>query len=686
MSLELKLSEQERLTVAFKLQNHVSLTKETMLGILYEDLDCSYDGGMKLFPLRDSIDDQVKKEVSSKKDFDNTDPDLQKGLIKFLLQQWHKVVYGDYFLTKPLKEVFLPFPKAIIHEGKINFDPEKTQKIKVNGLCEYNDITLNFSEEFLKDIGKTPFCYTLDVFEEYVEQEVDEHPDYKKQLDPLGVINDNRLVKKFFDSTINHLTSNDLNAPTGNFSLVEAETTRRYIDVLVQEGLITKNNDLLGVNQELCKEIIGAKEKDDAKTFVQTIKELKIKKEVLEDARYVYVTDPGVKTAAKVLNPYRIGREFLGDLIKISAKFAKNDRHKEVVDLSKQIIIARELPKEGDFRSALSKSTKTRFSQIMDAIKNHEQIGFSGGVVITKSWNNIYGNISYTIGGDMSDVKTSNPVVELTELNTKQFNVFDVDPNENLTNIITEEAKKGNNPMYLAYRDMIASEMIKILETAGKEHSEVYNAYKIFWERYVPYEFDLTFIYALSDGKVSTNKLQNKYTFAVRKSEKPLDNAVTDSLSCLEDADIKIFTEDEGTVNLIEYGENLDGKNNQPIGYVRFFLMKTNKGDSALCLDTLEIGDKKFQEYNDHVRAMGLAAIQLMLDSNVKYLLGEDARVAHGLRQGFGDKYMKTKLQKLGTRMILANDQIRGPYSYMYDALGNWKGETSVLALNWRLA
>ncbi|MBI4918402.1 hypothetical protein HY837_00605 [archaeon] len=683
MNLELKLSEQEKLAFAFKLQNYVSLDKENLLTILYEKEDCSYDGGMKLFPSRDSLTAQVKDEILSKLDFNNASPELQKGLINFLLHEWHKIIHEQNGYYHPLDDIFLPFPKTKIQNGEVSFDSEQIQKINLNDLIKENDITLNFSEDFLRDIGKTPFSYVLDVFKDYVKKEVDRSSKHKLKLAILGGMNNEQLVELFFDRTIRRLSSNELSLSSGLFFLSNIEVTRRYVSVLEQEKFLKRVSDiglLFAVNQELCKEMVEKKEKDDSKIFFQTIKELKVKKDVLEEAKYVYATDPKVRTEVKTLDPYRIGSEFLEDLIKIGAKFAKNDRHKEVVDLGKQIIIAKKLPKEREFRSVLSKTTKTRFSQILDVIKEHEQHTFLRGVEISKYFNNIYGNVSYTIDSSVSDLKTRDKTSELTEFNTKQFNVFDVDKNTNILELIKEELEKGNNPTYLAYRDMIASELVKILETAGKEHSEVYNTYKIFWERYVPYEYDLSVIEKLSDD-VSKDILLKKYTFAIRKSEKPLGKAVKESVACLEEQDIAIFTEDEGTVNLIEYDEQ-----NQPLGYVRFFLMKTNKGESALCLDTLEIGDKEFQQNNDHVRAMGLATIQLMLDSNVKYLFGEDSRVSYGLKQGFGDKYMKTKLQKLGTRMILANNQIRGPYSYMYDAFGNWKGETSMLALNWRLA
>ena len=421
--------------------------------------------------------------------------------------------------------------------------------------------------------------------------------------------------------------------------LVDLHVQRDLIKSLQRWGVLGKErHGQCPVKRKRLEEILRAKHAHEHREALQTLTRAGVKPKVFESGSYTYLPHPKGKVRGRILDPYAIGEQYLEDLLQTVPEFATNPRQKDLIHLATRVIQAKKLPEKKDVMGALSKPNKVFFNALT-APFDHEEENIPRGAP------------------------------------SRQFNVFDSGSTrealqQGLPFPIPEDRKlKGGELLYLAYRDVLVSELLSILEAAGKTHRNLFEDFRTVWQRFNPREYDLPHV--IFEVPIT---LRERYHFAPTRDPHVLNAAAEAAGSCHGGHMdlIRKYVSDPGTVNLIVY----EGK--KPKGYVRLFLMarQGKEHETVLALDNLEIGWKGFKESNDTVRAMGLAVTQLGLDANVKYILGNDARVKFGIRQAFGNRYMKAELQKIGREDI---------YGYGFGNGGLWKGEASMLMLNWRV-
>jgi hypothetical protein len=354
--------------------------------------------------------------------------------------------------------------------------------------------------------------------------------------------------------------------------------------------------------------------------------------------KYTYVPDSNGRFKKGNLDPYRIGEEYLADLIGEFKSRAKQGRQSELAGVAKEIINNHRVVSKKDFKRAVSKPIKIVYANVIK-----KQKGLSFG-----------------------------------KKSTRQFRLFDMGgatPNHYYN---FEDKLMDENGLYLLQRDLVVGEMIAALSHGKKKgFGGIGDDFRIFWERYRPEQFDLHV--TKYSAEVYQKDLRKEYSFRCNSDEKTLETAVKSSGACLEPEDISLYTWDPGTLNLIGY------RGEYPIGYTRLFLTEDGEGKSALALDTMEVGHKEFEKHWDWMRAMGLATMQLGLDLGVKYIFGGDSRVKYGPRQAFGDVYKnKTRLRKIGEEEI-ERWGITGTMEFDFSkAYPIWEGKTSILFRNWR--
>jgi hypothetical protein len=159
-----------------------------------------------------------------------------------------------------------------------------------------------------------------------------------------------------------------------------------------------------------------------------------------------------------------------------------------------------------------------------------------------------------------------------------------------------------------------------------------------------------------------------EYEIAVCRRKTELSQAVKNSGACLNWNQVRASIDDEGTVSLVL---RRDG---ETIGYARAFLMVSDKDEPVLAFDNFETGRKDFERHTDSIKAMGLAGIQLGLDSNMKYVVGEDSRVRYGPKQAYGNKEKKIQLKQINPEPISPHYRINAEH----------KGTVQVLMENWK--
>ncbi|MBI4919501.1 hypothetical protein HY837_06215 [archaeon] len=426
--------------------------------------------------------------------------------------------------------------------------------------------------------------------------------------------------------------------------IATALTNNYFVDELKRKNIIIEQNgSKYKINKKLIGELLNKAMLEREKEFFTKLKAAKVDTDQLLKAEYVYVPNPTGKARATILDPYKFCTEYLVDLVSKAGEHAKNDRQKEAVGLAKEIIIAKKMPAERELRKVLGKENKTYLENLILFLNTAK--GFD---------------------------------LDQEGADTRLFNIFDSKDLRNKINNkeIIELPKKVS--IYSAYRDVIVSELLGILQSMGKTHPNLYENFFTFWDRYDPTLYDLTLIKEKGD-------LKKEYHFQLTRDVDLLDQTRKISNACLTKEQLKGFAEDLGTLKMVISHDGV------PSGYIRCFVMETKKGEPALALDTLEVGHpgmigkdvlKPFPALIDSVRAMGLASIQLMMDANMKYLLGKDGRINHGLKQAFRDKQIKLKdMRKLGKPY----PSTYGTYTMHYDLdTGIFNGEANVLFYNWR--
>jgi len=310
--------------------------------------------------------------------------------------------------------------------------------------------------------------------------------------------------------------------------------------------------------------------------------------------------------------------------------------------MAKQIIKNKKLPNKKDFRGTLSKPDKIFFDTLCSILERNGAEGFK-----------------------------KKDLAQFNTLDTKKVREYVKEYGNLPENVSWMLVNRG---VYLIYRDIAVSELIKTLEAAGKEHAKKFNDFKTVWERYNPREYDLS----LRENE----KKQFSYRFSITKNPDEWNKAASKASSCLwGDKLLRTFyvANDLGTINLLAYKEN------EIQGYLRMFLMnRTKEDETVLALDSLEVPHKEFSRHKDLVRAMGLAAVQLGLDANFKYVFGADSRVRYGPRQAFGNKYAEIRLKKLG--LIINKDEQHYRHCFHFDSVkGECKRKAAVLMHNWRV-
>jgi hypothetical protein len=360
--------------------------------------------------------------------------------------------------------------------------------------------------------------------------------------------------------------------------------------------------------------------------------------ETPESTRYVYIPDPKGKFKKGNLDPYRIGEEFINNLLRTAKERASTNREKNLIGVAKELIINKKTLSSGDFKRALSKPVKIWYDTSLEKIgdKNH-------GTKYSRQFRR------FSVSAD----SLPSPEHPFNTIPLKQ------------------------SGLYLIQRDLVVEEMITALSQGAKKGTGgIGDDFRIFWERYNPAELDLHAAPKFND--LATINFESQYSFQLSRNKRTLAKAINISGACLGDRDIEVFTEDPGTLNLIAYNSQ-----EEPIGYTRYLLSKENKGEATLAIDTMEVGHKMFNSHWDWMRAMSLATIQLGLDTGIKYVVGNDGRVVYGPRQAFGNLYRnETKLSKIGESMYRSWGG-RGTYCFNSSDKRDWSGKTSILFRNW---
>lgn len=505
--------------------------------------------------------------------------------------------------------------------------------------CEETSVDVSFTKLTRENIGQVPevFHVSYGYLEKLVSIE-----EIARMTQKIGGDKNlaQDLVQKSIDKILNILASQS----------AKETLSKEFITGLQEQDIISKECDEDGgyeVNREKVSKLIKRKEKQDQKGCIEFVKSSGANPDVLRRKTYVYTPDLSKPVKGKKLDPYSIGEQFLDDLLVVAQTYASNQRQQDLLMLSKQIIKEKNLPSKDDFIRILSKPNKQFFSDLQTVLER--------------------------LKIEQNDNKKC-----------RQFNFLDDEEIKGNLALVDSPEKWSNfgvHGLYLSYRDIAVSELLSIMETAGKDNQQVYTDFSTVWNRFKPQIYDLSTTEFRNEFRHVFNNggLKSQYRFSVTRDPDLLFRAVKNSGACLNEKGVKTFVGDKGTVNLCAYhGNNL-------IGYIRFFLMKANDNKLALALDTLEVGGKEFDNNIDTVRAMGLASIQFGLDANVKYILGGEGRVSCGLRQAFGNRYMKTNLKKLGLTNFGRHSR-NGPYSYRFDSsTGEYKSKTSLLMLNWRI-
>jgi len=424
-----------------------------------------------------------------------------------------------------------------------------------------------------------------------------------------------------------------------------------------KEGLVKKHkhpwrDPVYKVEKDKLGNILEGKTKREMQVFLgeQLVKD-KVNPIAWDGVTYAYVIDPNaeVPEGARVLDPFRIGEEYLADLMTIMAKYVTGGKQEDKLAIARELILNGRIPSMEEVTKVLAKPSKKLLKEILEAAEGEQ----------------------------------------LLTPTSRAFNVFArEDPrNANVRTLQREARNLGQGAQYTAARDLIVSDLLQLFQQNGGK--DRHRDFELVWQKYHPELFDLPNInFRVDVGQNMTTEYSDQgefptellpaYIFSVERNMSRLEEAAQKSRSCMHGQDIVGFLNDPGSVNFVQL---VDGR---PDGYGRILYM-TDKdtGKPVFAVDTYEVGHKQFLKRNDRLRAMGLATIQLALDSGVQDLIGKDKRVSYGLRQAFGNKQQKYNLKKHG----ILNTQ--GQHSFFcykdYNHQGEIDGQKSAMLFhNWR--
>jgi len=378
------------------------------------------------------------------------------------------------------------------------------------------------------------------------------------------------------------------------------------------------------------------------------LKRLKVDPTILEGRTYVLNPKSYDLEDRILLDPYRIKEDFLYDLIDLCKSYASNERQRKVIDTAEQVIKLYSLPEPDYACKFLSKPGKQKFIDELEKWKKSRAIDIFQAKqeeilnLETHADKLCPGEVQFRLFTSISN--TSCSFDELYQIARRK--------------IRQKEIELQTNDYYSSLRNIFSDELIFILMSSSVPKTKVVT-YTSILTRYNPSVYD--------PKNFGITDLQ-EYEISVCRKKTELGKAVKNSGACLNRNQIKESIDDEGTVNLVLR------KDGETIGYARAFLMVSDKDEPVLAFDNFETGRKDFERHTDSIKAMGLAGIQLGLDSNIKYVVGDDARVKYGPKQAYGNKEKKIQLKQINPE----------PISPHYRIKAECKGTVQVLMENWR--
>ena len=380
----------------------------------------------------------------------------------------------------------------------------------------------------------------------------------------------------------------------------------------------------------------------------KSVRAVGIDLDAIKDNRLIYNPDPAAAIPERFegyekLDPYLIGEMFVDDLLQVvmDRDILTNDRQRNLHSAALEIVRTKSVPSAREFRNYLSKENKLFFSGMQgwfDKFDYNDPIPAS-----SRQFNSF----------DFSAIRASNPCADARRAARLMGREF---------------------ADYTLARDLAVSEMILALQSAGAEHKKLYDDMSMFWSRFQPIQYDFPNSPILEQSGNWARNGRN-YSASIPLDIDELQAAVAESGSCIGGMSgvIKNMHDDPGTIMTIHTIEGAVS------GYMRAYLARTDKHEPVLAIDALET---RGSSYPFIVMSMSLSAMCLAMKSGVKYIIGKEGRIA-GPRSGFGGKYMKMNLKKLGRQS--------GLYSYAFPVnhLGcnqgcSFNSQYSLLFNNWR--
>ncbi|MCD6398990.1 MAG: hypothetical protein J7L08_03650 [Candidatus Aenigmarchaeota archaeon] len=267
---------------------------------------------------------------------------------------------------------------------------------------------------------------------------------------------------------------------------------------------------------------------------------------------------------------------------------------------------------------------------------------------------------------------------ELTEKDAKEI-MKNIQPqtlnkNEEKIGIISDPEKTLEEKQELL-RDLCLYDLILTMKSSGKMKKEI-ERYEHVIKRFRPELYDIP--------------SEKRYKIKLSFNPKEIHRAAKACNTCLSGKENKIdheeYARDPGTLVLVT-----KSKNGKYEGYVRNFLMKDEKMNIYLGMDTIEViresdftMEKKDAEIHKDVLMMEtLATVQLGLDIGVDYIIMNNSRAKFGPKQTFRNKKKTLLLRKLGEEVDWSfgysgfPDRIDTSRSYIL--MENWKNGFSKL-------
>jgi hypothetical protein len=372
-----------------------------------------------------------------------------------------------------------------------------------------------------------------------------------------------RRLETLVASTINEISLESTS------SLIQKQVTSQ----LKKSGLISKNKAFFGEGYRIDTHMLGEKLeqkrirdsegffKVDLPKMIEQLPEDRVNPIAWEGVRYAYLIDPNAEVApgTRILDPYRIGEEFLSDFLRIMGDYATTGTQQEKLEMARALILQGREMNLNEVRSILTKPAKSLLSSLLEETKGKQTL-----------------------------IK-----------DTRAFNTFSrQDPRQ----VDIEELQKvvrnlGADAQYLVVRDLLMGNLMEILEQSG-DRARLAD-YKLVWEKFRPDQYDLAKKFKESKLEVVTTRDKD----LVMKGK----SACGGYGACISEQGIMDHMTDLGAI----YSVLMVGKT--PSGYCRTYLMKDREGTPYFWVDTIE--GRMGTSYNP---VYALASCQLALDSNVK--------------------------------------------------------------------